>query len=392
MKNFKLQYHAIENGKQVMKDLTLSVEAYKHAAADGMNLRQYARTQAPDWDPSKGDALDQMYANSGLFDSSKHGMPSLTMKELSSEKLSADFRRNDGNDTSLAARLLFPQLILETLNTNALRDDGSDILSVWDDMIAVNRSVNGTRVDQPTIDTSAPEGSRSGRIAQLAEPETMVSITVGEKSYRIPTNSIGLLISDDAMEATTIDLVQTVMSAQARGDRIRRVNEMIKAMVFGDTDLGIEPLPQVQAQFFDPSISAAGEITKRAYIKWLHSMQSKASIGHVLTNIDTALDVDEGLLPKMTGTDSSKILTPFSGMNLNLPIPSLVPFDADVFGNGVLVGMDKRYAIQRTVNVSASYEAIEQYVMRKATGFRVDYGEMATRLYDEAWSVLNLTV
>lgn len=394
MNEFKVSYWAKDpqTGKSVLKSVPMDVRAYKDAAEQKMNLRQYARTIASDFDREKGDALDQFYSNSGLFDDKRFGMPGMTLQDLSKMELAADFRRNDGNDTSLAARLLFPQLILETLDANALADDGGDILNIWESMIAVNRNINGTRADQPIIDTSGPEESRSGRTAQLAEPETMVSITTSEKSFRIPTNSIGLMISDEAMEATTIDLVRVVMSAQSRGDRIRRVQEMLKAMVQGDDDLGISALPVVTAQSFDSSISANGEITKRAYIKWLHSKQKTCNITRVLTDIDTALDVDEGLLPVVTGQDASKIVTPFSGMNLNITVPQMVALENDFFGAGLLVGLDPRYAIQRFVNVSASYDAIEQYVMRKATGFRVDYGEMANRLYDEAWTVMSLTV
>ena len=103
-----------------------------------------------------------------------------------------------------------------------------------------------------------------------------------------------------------------------------------------------------------------------------------------------AIDIDDALLPKVTGTDSSKIAAPWGGLNLGITQPRIVPVDADVFGAAHLVGLDPRYAIQRFVNVSASYDAIEEYVMRKATGFRVDFGEMSTRLYDEAWSVVSL--
>jgi hypothetical protein len=392
MKTYEVQYWALENGKSVVKSVKLDVSAYKKAAEKGMTLRQYVRTQAADFDRSKGDVLDQMYANSGLFDQRKFNMPGMTFKEMENEALAADFRRTDGNDTSLGARLLYPQLILETLNTAALRDDGSDIIAKWEGMIAVNRSVNGTKVEQPTIDVTGPEGSRSGRITQLAEPETLISITTGDRSYRIPTNSIGLMISNEAMAETSIDLVTTVLSAQARGERVRRITEMLKAMVLGDEDMGIAPLPVVKANTFDSGISAAGDITKRAYIKWLHSKQKVCDISRVLTDIDTALSVDEGLLPTVTGQDSSKIVTPFSGMNLDITIPSMIPFEADLFGSGLLVGLDPRYAIQRTVNVSAAYDAIEEFVMRKATGFRVDFGETASRLYDEAWSVLSLEV
>ena len=79
-------------------------------------------------------------------------------------------------------------------------------------------------------------------------------------------------------------------------------------------------------------------------------------------------------------------------VELGMTEPTLTPFDDEVFGAGILVGLDPRYAIQRFVNVSAAYNGIEEFVMRKATGFRVDYGEMSTRLYDEAWSVLSLEV
>ena len=111
-----------------------------------------------------------------------------------------------------------------------------------------------------------------------------------------------------------------------------------------------------------------------------------------LTGIDEALLVDEQLLPRITGADSAKIATPFGGVDFGIPTPRFMTFDQSVFGAGILVGLDPRYAIQRFVNISASYDAIEKYVMRKATGFRVDHGEMATRLHDEAWSVLSLSV
>jgi len=388
-----LKYMAIEDGKQVEKSLDGAVEIYKAAADNGMDLRQYMRTQAVGCDYSLGDPIDQMMSNAGLNDShpaAKFKMPALTMSQLAGMTTAEGFRRPDGSDNSLGARLLYPQMILETLSMDARRNDGSDILPIWESLIALTRNLNGQKADQPIIDTRAPEGSRSGRIVQLAEPETMVSITTGERSFRIPTNSIGLLISNEAMAATTIDLVRVVMTKQARGDRIRRVGEQLRSMVLGDVDLNMEALPVLKVSDFDSSITQDGVITKRAYIKWLHSVQDTGAITRVLTDIDTALDVDEGLAPTHTGVDNSKILTPWGGTNLAIPQPTVVPVKTDVFGAGILVGVDPSAAIQRFINVSAAYDAIEEYVMRKATGFRVDYGEMATRLYDDAWSVLSL--
>jgi len=385
-----LKYVANENGKQVTKEIEANVELYRQASEAGMDLRQFLRHKAADFDPTVGDPIDQMMTNAGMMDGENRIGPALTMQQLAGMTQADGFRRPDGSDGSLGARLLYPQLILETMNANTLRDDGSDILSIWESVIATSRNLNGQKAEQPIIDTSAPEGSRSGRIVQMALPETMISITTGQKSFKIPTNSVGLMIANEAMAATTIDLVRIVMEAQSRGDKIRRVGEQLKSMVLGDTDLDMDALPILKAGDFDSAIVANGVITKKAYIKWLFSMRKTANISEVFTDIDTALAVDDGLAPKNTGVDNSKIQTPWAGMNLGITQPRLTPFEPDMFGAGLLVGFDPRYAIQRFVNISAAYDAIEEFVMRKATGFRVDYGEMSTRLYDEAWSVLSL--
>jgi predicted HAD superfamily phosphohydrolase YqeG len=349
------------------------------------------KAEMTDCDYNYGEPLDQVMAGSGLLQDRKLGMPSLTAKDLQSETVAQDkLRSPDGTNTSVGARLLYPQMILETMQEH-LQDDGSDILAKYAEMVAVTRNVGGKKVDQPLINTKAPEGSRSGEIAELAEPETMVTITTGDRSYRIPTKSIGLTISDEAMESTTIDLVRVVMEAQARGERIAMVEDQLRALVLGDKDRGIEALPVKAIGSFDAAITGNGQITKKAYIKWLRENYRLREISHVMTDLDTVLDIDDQLLPKMTGMDSSRIMTPFSGMNLDIPVPKMVDFSQDVFGAGMLVGLDRRNAIQRFVNVNANYEGIENYVMRRANSFRVDYGEMATRLYDEAWSVVGLT-
>lgn len=373
-------------------ELALGLEAYEAAGENKRDLRQevkfIAANQGVQWDANRGDLLDQLYRSSGLLDSEAGGT-AMTLADM--RGASAGFRAPDGQDTSLAARLLYPQQILDTFRENALDKDGSDLISKWQGLVAITNNLNGERAEQPIINTKGPEESESQRITQLAEPVTMVSITTSQTAYNVPTYSIGLTISEQAMKTTTIDLVRTVMSAQARGQRLRNIEANLKALVLGDKDLGIEALPVHKVSEFDADgITGNGQITKKAFIKWLHHARYHANLTRVLTGIDEALLVDDQLAPKHTGTDNSKIATPFGGINLGIPTPEFIPFDQDVFGAGILVALDPNYAIQRFVNVSASFEGIQEYVMRRATSFRVDYGEMATRLHDAAWSVLSL--
>lgn len=372
--------------------MQLDVGMYKAAGENGRTLREEVRhaasQQGVSWDPSKGDLIDQLYMDSGLLDG-RFGGNSPTMKELMSQKLSNNFRAPDGSDQSIAARILYPQLILETLRENALDDDGGDLINAFNRSVAISTNIPGSLADQPIINTRGPEESESGRITQLAEPETMISITVGQTAHRIPTKSIGLTISDEALAATSVDLVRIVMEAQARGERLRRVQTQLKAMVLGDADYGMDPLPQVEAKSFDSTLTQ-GKISKRAYLKWLLAGGKNINIGRIFTSIDEALTLDEALLPAVTGSDASKIPAPFAGWISGKKAPDFALVEQDTFGAGVFVGLDPRYAIQRFVNVHAAYEAIEDYVMRRAKSFRVDHGEISTRLHDDAWSVMNL--
>lgn len=382
--------HDAKTGKTAEKSVDLGVEVYQLAQSRNMTLRQYMNHICPDADPAYGHPLDQMATNACLNDGKKGFGPAMTINELSKLSVADGLRRPDGSDNSLGARLLYPQIILETLNARTLTNDDSDILDIWEGMIATTRNIAGQRAEQPIIDTRGPEGSRSGRIAQLAQPETMITITTSQKSYAIPKYSIGLTISQEALQSTTIDLVTTVMSAQARGERIARAKEQMRNMVLGDVDLGIAALPVTKIGTYDPKITEDGVITRRAYIKWLLSQRDTAAITRILTDIDVALDLDEAFLPTQTGVDSSKVALPWGGFNLGLPQPQVLPLDEGIFGADLIVGLDPRYAIQRFVDITAPYDAIEEFVMRKAVSFRVDFGEMATRLYDQAWSVVSL--
>ena len=48
--------------------------------------------------------------------------------------------------------------------------------------------------------------------------------------------------------------------------------------------------------------------------------------------------------------------------------------------------------LRRVINIAAAYSAIEQFVLRRATAFRVDYGEITHTLYPDAFKVMTLTV
>ena len=100
----------------------------------------------------------------------------------------------DGNDRSPAGRIIFPEILLRTVEAE-LRESKDDYFQMYERMVAMTQVINGPRFDQPIINVSYPEESASNRISELAEPDAMISITTGNTSRKVPTKSIGLMIS-----------------------------------------------------------------------------------------------------------------------------------------------------------------------------------------------------
>lgn len=383
------------------QDMELDVLAYKAAGERGMSLTEHLQVQYPTNVERDGTAFEQLMNQAGLFMRADHsaGLRPPTMKQVLEGGLAIQagaINRNDGaNSNTVSGRLLFPEIVMQVIRSE-LEESNEDFLGGFDSMVAQTQNITGPKFDQPIINTTGPKADRNQPVGQLAEPAIMMSITVSEVTKRIPTKSIGLTISDEALDATTLDLVGLAVSAQAREERVQMVEGHLNSMITGDVDQGDSALSAVTAQSFDSGITAAGSLSQKAWIHYLRANYRKMNISHIICDVDTALAI-EGRSGKPTNQsddpNSPRIDTLFSVENLGITAPRVLLVDSAVIGGAnIIVGLDSRYAIRRVVNVAASYEAIEQYVMRRATSMRFDYGETAHRLYDDAWAKMTLTV
>ena len=123
--------------------------------------------------------------------------------------------------------------------------------------------------------------------------------------------------------------------------------------------------------------------------------ESGTSIDWLLMDVDTALAIESRAGKPTVNTDdprSPRIDALFSVENLALPTPKVLLMDTDFIGANTVVGLDSSMAIRRVINVNAAYSAIEQWVLRRATAFRIDYGELSKKIYAAAWKKMTLTV
>jgi len=391
------------------QDIEFDVTEYKAAGEAGLSLTQHLNRKYNA--PAESSILEQCMQQSGMFLKADRaaGIQPPTMKEVLEgngiEVSMGSIVRNDGAARhGVSGRLLFPEVILQIIESE-LSSNYGDFLNGYDSMVATTQTVTSPLVDQPVINVTEPQSDeyRSQPIAQLSEPAALVTITVAEKGYRIPTKSIGITISDQALQATTLDLVGIAMTQQANYERIRIVEEAITGMISGDTDAAPDDaaLTPFNADTLDSSIDADGALTQKAWIHYLRQNYRKMTISHIMCDLDTALAIENragrptayGIGDGSSLSDdprSPRIDALFSIENLGLTAPRVLLLDTAVIGANVIAGIDSRYAIRRLTNVTAAYSAIEDYVMRRATSFRVDYGENSHRLMDDAWSVMHL--
>jgi hypothetical protein len=384
-------------------EIQVSLSDYEAAAKMGLSLSQYLSRKFGDMtdEVRYGPVMGQIMQNAGLYLSADQGTgirpPSIAeiMSGVAGMQVGA-IVRPDGSSNTPSARLLFPEIIMQVIESE-LRADNGDFLGGFDNLIATTTSITSPKFEQPIINVKAPESSDNNVVTQLAEPTTMVGITTSDVNRSIPTESIGLVISDQALGATTLDLVNVVMAAQARAKRVRMAEAGLKAVLNGDTDLKLSALSTRKANTLDSTISTAGVITHKALVKYLRTNYQKRSITNIVTDIDTALAI-EARTGKPT-QQSNYLASPEANFQVNATVdnllvaaPRILLVDPTILGANTIMGLDNRYALRRVINVAASYSAIETYVMRRGQALRVDFGEMVHRLFDDAFDVLTLTI
>ena len=394
---------AFIDDKGQTQQLSIDVSMYKIAADNNMSFEQYINRQFPA--SVHGNTYDQVLASEGIFVRGDRdiGLRASTMDEVLNgrPRFEAGVIVKDAVPTS---RILFPAAILSAIE-DKLNSNLDMTPNAFDNLIAVDDVISTDRWERPILNFSKPEAARSQAIAQLALPNSMLTITASQISRAIPTRSLGLEVSDQALKATTLDLVTLALARQRMVERNERANEYILSLLNGDADVQMGALSAIsnkvkKAKDFDSEITTAGTLTQEAWIGFLYNNATRRTITHIITDIAGALAIDaRGGKPTTTILTSNGSITVAPQFNTELTVMNPQwPSNVQVFimppGSGwpadTILGLDARFGIHRVTSSSATYEAIEQFVLKRSTAMRFDTGEVVERLFDDSFDVLEL--
>lgn len=396
------------NGQSSPKTAEIALEDYQAASRRGVTLRDYVNQklsgESPDY--TYGQPFDQACASVGIYPKADGkrglvspsiaqmfaGMPSGAMGLSATSNGPGSIVAPGGNDGSVAGRLFFPEILMDRIRSSLMRDN-SDVEAGFDSMIAVTESIAGSHYIQPIINITAPEDSASQPISQDAEPQVMLSITASETSKRIATKSIGIRITDEAAQYASLDLVATAVEAQTRGERIRMVENDIKNIVMGSKDHSMAPLLAKKISDYD-ALATGGKVTQKAFLHVLHDDYQRRNLNAAIMDLDTYLAYEGRDGRPVVVDDNGKdgrVNTDVRPMNLNLGNVPVLLVKNDIMGANMSLFLDTRFALRKVVNVLAQYDAVERFVLRKSQALRMDYGQHTTRLYDDAFELVDIS-
>lgn len=340
--------------------------------------------------------FDQFCASTGLFTgkNSEFGLRTPTLASIfdGSAQLNAGQIVSDANP---ASRILFPAVILELLENKLLVDRMTDV-NAFEGMIANDSSITQDRAERPIINYTGPEAGRSKPIGQLAKPASMLSFTTSDSNYAIPTFALGMEVSDQALRASTLDLVTLAIGRQVEVERNERVYGYLLAMLNGDVDMGDAALSSITAASLDATgVTANATISHLAWVKFLFRNITKRKIDYCVCDLDTYLAIENRSGKPTVNTDdptSPRVDSLPTIVNRNLQnVKFFIVEDGKGWPANTIMGIDSRYAIQRIRNSAASYTAVEDFVLTKSRALRFDFAEIVYRMFDEAFDVLTLT-
>lgn len=377
------------------QQLEVNLDIIRASKEAGQSVRDYVNATY-DTDAEKhGDVFSQLCASEGivLIPQKKYGMKASSLDAVLNGRPVLEAGAIVRNPSNQGRVLLMPAIgalvedrLVSDLNMNA---DEFDRIIAQDDTIADEWLL------WPEINYAGPEAARSQVTSQLAKPATMMTVTTSEKSVRIPTYSLGIEWSEQATKYVNLDLLSLAIARQVAVERNDRANQNLLNLLNGDADMGqasLSSLGKVTTALSLDSAATSG-ITQKAWMLWMYQNSRKRRINYLVTDIAGAMAIEARAgKPVITGDNPN---SPRIDANVHVSNPTwmseLPVFIVDPsvgWPAKSILGLDTRYAIHRVSSVNAAYSAQEDFVLRRGSAMRFDFGTACRRLFNDAYDVL----
>jgi len=373
----------------------VTLDLVREASQGGVSLRDHINATLPTDAEKHGDAFSQLCASEGivLVPNKKYGIRPQRLNAVLEGRTVLEAGAVVRQPNNQARVLLMPAI--GALIEDKLVSDLDMNANAFDAMIALDETIADEWLLWPEINYAAPEAARSQVISQLAKPAAMLSVTTSEKSVRIPTFSLGVEWSEQVTKYVNLDLIVLAIARQVATERNARANENLVGILAGDPDVGQASLASLGKSVTALSLDAAATagITQLAWISWLYANSKKRRITHLVTDIAGAMAIENrtGRPTVVQDNPGSKRIDSVVTVSNPTWAPDLPIFVVDPsvgWTAKTILGIDARSALHRVTSMNASYQAQEDFVLRRGSALRYDFGQITRRLFLDAFDVL----
>lgn len=397
----------IRTAKGEQHEVKLGPTLYKEAFDAKLSVPAYINRKYPVGEgvPS---AFTQLCAYEGIYlpaAGNPEGLRAASVDDILTGRASLDAAvvQQRGDPYGGQSRILFPAAVIDMIENQMPKDMDTD-LRLFDSFVATRLNIGSDLFEQPIINfqtMNGPDGAnraKAQRIAQLAEPAAMAIFTTSDSPRKLNTWSIGAEFSQQALRSTTMDLVALSLGRFMRVEMDGRVYQYLSNLFTGDLDLNTGGAISAQSSSTLNGSATSGTLTHKAWLKWLYRNRKYRIIDAVMCDIDTYLKIEgrtgrpgasgpqDPALPKID--PQARALNPYVGDVKVFLVDSAA--DGGPVPANTVWGIDSRSAIVKVTNTQAAYTAAEQFALRRAEAFRIDWSEDCYRLFDMAFDVLTI--
>lgn len=382
------------------QQVPIVAEIYSEARKLGLTVPEYLNRTYADADMRNGTAAAQIFASEGLVTlqgkDNPFGLRPARVADILEGRTTLAGPANVKdvqNPHGAASRILFPAAIISAVESALAKDRETDAVC-FDRMVAVEVPITNEMFEQPVITYSGqggPESAKAQRVAQLGTPPAMLKITTADRVRKLASNAIGMEMSEQAMRASTLDLVAMTMARFLKVERDERVYRYISDLFNGNSDLVIGAVSAVTSASLDAA-STGGALTHKAWVKWLARNRKFRKITHVIADIDTYLKIEgrtgrpgtNNYDPSLARIDpQAQVMNAGFGNDVQYMIVDAAADGGPVPAN-TIYGLDASSAVARVTNSAAAYQGSEEYVLRRSTAMRIDWSEDVYRAFGDS--------
>ncbi len=392
-----MAFYQDKNGTIQQVDAAITPEIYKEATDNNLTVAQLLNRKFSDADLSVGTAAAQIYASEGLALTGKNafGLRNVTTAEVLDGKsgFQASNVKDNGSPFGSASRTLFPAALVDMVEAAVAKDYVTDG-QMFNQMVAQELSIGQEAFEQPVIDygtKNGPEQAKAQRIAQFSEPPVLMRFGTSQRIRKLATYGIMLEFSQQALRATTLDMVAMTVNRYMQVEKDQRVYQYISDLFAGNGDLVTGAVSAVTTTSLDAAANG-GVVTHKSWVKFLARNRKYRKITHVIADIDTYLKVEgrtgrpgsNNYDPTLARIDPQAVaMNAGFGSNVQWFIVDAATDGGPVAANTVYA-LDASKAITRVSNTSANYSAAETFALRRSEAMVMHWSEDVYRMMGDS--------